>query len=197
MRSSLLLAACLAGATAHALPPAGNVIERVLAVVDRRPILLSEVEVIQTLRRTDRQAALDALVDETLMYAEATRYSHAQPTPAQDAAALDSLKKAVPAAAAISEGDLRRLAHRQATIVKYVQVRFQPLIRVTDEELHEAHAREQQVRGSPVPFEQAAGQLEQRLMRRALDRRMEEWVRQLREAADVRYVVGPSCGPGS
>jgi len=197
MRSSLLLVACLAGATAHALPPEGNVIERVLAVVDRRPILLSEVQVVQALRGIDRQAAIDALVDETLMYAEATRYSHAQPTPAQDAAALDSLRKAVPDGAVISESDLRRLAHRQATIVKYVGVRFQPLIRVSDDELHEAYERERSEGGSPAPFEQAAPELEQRLARQALDRRVEEWVRQLRDAADVRYVAGPSCGSGS
>jgi hypothetical protein len=194
MRSRLLLVALLASGMVAPSPARGEVIERVVAVVDRRPILLSEAQVVELLRGIDRQSAIDVLIDETLMYAEATRFSHAQPTAREDAAALESLRAAVPARASISETDLRRLAHRQATILKYVALRFQPLIRLTDEELRRTRDEQEGV-AAASPAEPPATEGPAGTMRDALDRRIEEWARQLRDGAEIRYLSQASAGP--
>jgi hypothetical protein len=195
MRSRLLpLLGLLACGAVVPAPARGEPIERVLAVVDRKPILLSEVRVVEVLRAVDRLTAVGVLVDETLMYAEATRFSHAQPTPREDAAAFESLRAAVPSGASIAEADLRRLAHRQATILKYVALRFQPLIRLTDEERRPDLG--QPLGGTPaaVPSEPLAADLPARTTREVLDRRIEEWAEQLRESAEIRYVVDEPAG---
>src|SRR5438876_629259 len=63
-----LLAGCLSAAAAPA-----EVVERILAVVDSRPLMLSEVRLVEQLRGLGRPAALEALVDEQLMLREASR----------------------------------------------------------------------------------------------------------------------------
>ena len=51
----------------------GEVVERILAVVGDRPLMLSEVRLVQQLRGLERAPALEALVDEQLMLREASR----------------------------------------------------------------------------------------------------------------------------
>lgn len=164
-----------------------EVVERVLAVVDRRPMLLTEVRATSALKKVSEAIALEALIDETLMYAEARRYPQAQPTPAEEAAALESLRRL--AGSTPLEPDLARVARRQATILKYVGLRFRPLLHVSDEAIQRAYAAESADRPSAPPFEDAAPRIRERLADQELDARIEEWARQLRSAADVHYVT--------
>lgn len=150
-----------------------RIVERVLAVVDARPVLLSELRLAQQVRGEDSGPALEALIDEHLMFAEAMRLPQAALTDAEEAAAMASLSARVPGA-----GDpdaLRRMARRQATILKYVDFRFRPQVRVTAED----------------PAEKA------RLEAAELDARIEEWVKDLRAAAEVRYNVLNRTDPAS
>jgi hypothetical protein len=170
------------------------VIERVLAVVDRRPVLLSEAEVVVALRGLERRVALDALIDELLMYTEAARYPHARATPEEEQAALASLTARRPESG-LEDVDLRRVAHRQATILKYVGLRFRPLVRISDEQLRAEYAtRYPGPQGAPG-FEAVAEELRVQLAGRELDVRIEEWVRQLRAAVEIRYVDETADAP--
>src|SRR5688500_13954907 len=108
-----------------AAEPAANIVERVLAVVDARPVLLSELRLVQQVRGEGAGPALEALIDEHLMFAAALRLPQAALTDAEEAAALSALSERVP----VGSGDadaLRRMARRQATILKYVDFRFRP-----------------------------------------------------------------------
>jgi hypothetical protein len=157
--------------------PAGagtRVVERVLAVVAGRPVLLSEVRLAQRVRGEDPGPALEALIDEHLMFAEALRLPQAALTDAEEAAALASLAARVPGAGDDPDA-LRRMARRQATILKYVDFRFRPQVRITAED----------------PAEKA------RLEAEELDARIEAWVKDLRAAADVRYNALNRTGPAS
>jgi hypothetical protein len=160
---SSLLSVLLAGAAAAA-DPAPRIVERVLAVVDARPVLLSELRVAQQVRgEEDEDAALEALIDEHLMFAEALRLPQAALTEDEEAAALASI-----AAAGDPGRDpdaLRRMARRQATILKYVDFRFRPQVRVVSEDAAE----------------------KARLEAQELDTRIEAWVKDLRAAARIRY----------
>ena len=93
------------------------------------------------------------------------------------------------------EPDLRRLLRRQLAILKYVEFRFRPQVRVSDEEVRKAWEEEQAGRPAGPALEDEQEAIRARLERRALDERIEAWVRELRARADVRYVGGPPAAP--
>jgi hypothetical protein len=182
MPSSLLVLALTLRLAALA---EGAVVERIVAVVDGRPLLLSEVRVLQAVRGDTEETAREALVDEWLMFSEAARLPQLAPTADEEARAQESLKVQAPGAHSPRPEDLRRLARRQATIVKYVDFRFRPQVRVEEAALRAAYAAEHP-QGQP-PFEAVVEELRARLASRELDRRIEEWIKELRSAAEIRY----------
>ncbi len=93
------------------------------------------------------------------------------------------------------EPDLRRLLRRQLAILKYVEFRFRPQVRVGDDEVRKAWEEEQAGNPAGPALEDAQEEIRSRLERRALDERIEAWVRELRARADVRY-VGPTVPRG-
>jgi hypothetical protein len=161
------------------------VVERILAVVDDRPVLLSEVAVFEKVRGEGQEPALEGLIDEQLMYREAARLPQAALTPAEEQRAVDSLQARVAAATADEQEQLRRLARRQAAILKYIDFRFRPQVRVSDEAVRAAYETEARTAGPP--FEEAAPAIRERLIEEDLSRRIEAWIKELRQAAEIRY----------
>jgi len=167
----------------------GAVVERILAVADGRPLLLSEVRVLARVRGLLPDAALEALIDEGLMYREAARVPQAAVTEAEEDRAYESLLEKDPGLrGAVPEAALRRLARRQAAIEKYVAFRFRPQIRVDDADVLQAFEAEYAGKPDAPPLESVAAQLGEELASRALDQRIEAWVKELRASAQVRYV---------
>lgn len=191
MRSERLAAAGLLLLLATAQPlRAGDavLVERVLAVVDDSPILLSETEAFAALRGLAREPALEALVEERLMYREAIRLPEAGLRPEDEERALRGLLEGKPEAltSRFGEAAFRRIARRQAAILKYVDFRFRPQLRVEDEAVRRALA----ARPGGATGEAALLAVRSELERRVLDEKIESWVRELRAGADVRYVFG-------
>jgi hypothetical protein len=182
MRSEAVLAALVLVLDVRA---GAAVVERILAVVDGRPVLLSEVTLFQKARGEDLSRALDGLIDEQLMYREAARLPQAAVTPAEEERALESLLIRVSATRADEQEQLRRLARREAAIVKYIDFRFRPQVRVSEEAVRAAWAASG--RTDAESFEEAAPRLRARLADEDLSRRIESWVKELRQGADVRY----------
>jgi hypothetical protein len=180
MRSSVLLAVLLA------LPPLARaaVVERVLAVVEGAPVLLSEVELIERLRGVTREAALAAVIDERLMYREASRMAQGALAAEEEERAYESLRSL--AGEGFSEPELKRLARRQATILRYVEFRFGAQVRVDDEAV-----RKEWESRHPQPGDEMttadADRVRELLAAKALDDRIEAWVAELRGGADIRY----------
>jgi hypothetical protein len=171
-----------------AVPSSADVVERIPAVVDGRPVLLSEVRLVQLLRGVDEAAALESLVEERLMFAEAARLPQSGVTAEDEERAYASLVSRLPPGTEQTWSELaRRLARRQTAILKYVEFRFRPQVRIDDERLREAYTAEHAARPDPPLFEDVADALRERLVRRDLDERIEAWVRELRATADVRY----------
>jgi hypothetical protein len=200
MRSSLraLLAALVPGlALAQEAPVPARVetIERVVAVVDGRPLLESDVRALRLVRGLTAEAAREAAIDERLMQVEAARLPQAEVAPAEEDRALALLlEKRGSLRGELSEPDLRRLVRRQLAILKYVEFRFRPQVRVSDADVRKAWEDEQAGRPAGPAFEDEQEQLRESLERRALDERIEAWVRELRQRADVRYVGKPPGG---
>lgn len=178
-----LLALGLCGGWARA----DVLLERILAVVEGRPVLLSEVRVLQSVRGLDEKAALEELIEERLMMREAGRLAQSAVSPEEEDRALALLREASPAARAAPEPELRRLVRRQTAILKYIDFRFRPQVSVSDDDVRRAYEQAYGGRAdapSPAAEEPA---LREALARRALDQRIEAWVAELRAGADIRY----------
>ena len=183
MRSRLAVVVCLLS-----LPVAARaeLVERILAVVDGRPLMLSEVRLLQALRGLGGAQALEALIDERLMFREAMRLPQAAVTVAEEERAYASLKEKLPEGVA-EEESLRRLARRQTAIVKYIDVRFRPQVRIAEAAVRDAYASEYGDRPGAPPLAGVEEALRRRLTDRALDGKIEAWVKELRAAAEVQY----------
>lgn len=167
-------------------------IERVLAVVDDMPVLLSETLALQRLKPLGRKEALEALVDELLMLREAIRLREAAPTREEEQRAYDSLlARLEPVAARADPEALRRIAWRQSVILKYIELRFRPQIRIDEVELQQAYAEQYAGRLAAPPFAEVSKRLLEELQGRALDKRIEGWVAELRATARVRVNPEP------
>lgn len=170
------------------LPGAAEVVERVLAAVDRRPIFLSEVQAAEAVRGFSRQIAIDTLIDESLMFREASRLPVAAAAAGQEEEHLRELLTSHPdLVGRVAEADLRRLVRRQAVILKYVELRFLPQVRISEDVVREAYDTEQAGHADALPFAAAAESIRARLVRRDLDARIEGWVKELRAGAEIRY----------
>jgi hypothetical protein len=181
MRSSLLFFLLLA------VPGGAEVRERILAVVDDRPILLTEVRVVERVLGLDTKGALEKLIDEWLMFREAARLPQAAVSVEEEEQALRGLVQSRPdLESAVAEADLRRLARRQAAILKYVNFRFRAQIRIGDDRVRQAY--EDEYRGRPAPpLAEVDETLREGLTRRDLGDRIEAWVKELRAGAEIRY----------
>jgi hypothetical protein len=173
-----------------------GVVERILAVVDGRPVLLSEVAVFERVRGETQRQALEGLIDEQLMYREAARLPQASLTADEEQRAFASLRAQLPSASADEEEQLRRLARRQAAILKYVGFRFRPQVRVSEEAVRAAY--DAAGRGEEGSYEEAAPAIRARLAEEDLSRRIEGWVKELRQVAEIRYnAVSPEAAGGA
>src|SRR5687768_7807363 len=150
----------------------GHVMERILAVVDGRPLLLSEVRVLERLRGLSLSAAVDALIDERLMFREASRLPEAVVTAEEEERAYRDLAARVPPGAGATDEELRRLARRQTSILKYIDFRFRPQVRVDQAEVRAAWDQERAARPGTEAFEGAAAGVRARLDGAELGRRV-------------------------
>ncbi len=181
-----LLVLALAPSALAQVRPSGTLIERIVAVVDGRPLLLSDVQDLQRVRGLTDEAALEAAIDERLMHQEAARLAQAEVLADEEQRALEQLLERQPSLReAVSEPGLRRILRRQIAILKYVEFRFRPQLRVSDQQVRAAFEADPAAGDS---WEAEKGKLRERLERRALDERVEAWVRELRGRAEVRYV---------
>jgi hypothetical protein len=168
-----------------AVPGRAAVVERILAVVDQRPVMLSEVETLARLRGIDRAAALELAIDAHLMLAEARRLRSAGPAAEAEQRAFESLLARWPAGEGPPpEAELRRLARREVGILEHVERRFASQIRVSEEELAAAEAAEPDA--PPEVGAERREALRERLAAQRLDERIEAWVKELRAGAEIR-----------
>jgi len=169
-----------------------RLIERVLAVVNGTPILFSDVQLVERLHGRSPAEALELVIDERLMYEEAVRLGPSRLGPTEEQAAFQSLKQRWPEASQGEEASLRRSARRQASILKYIELRFRPQIQAAARRAVVAPVAQSREPGNSEPVDSAlppaaaetADDVERE--REALDQRLEVWIRELRAAAQIR-----------
>ena len=186
MRSKrrFVLGAIFAAFTAVVPTLAGTVVERTLAFVNRRPILLSEVQLTRALLALEEKEALERTIDEVMMFEEASRLLSEAPPPENLAVAIETLREK--AGPGFPEAALRRKALAQIAIASYIDVRLRPLIRVDDTEVRKIFNERLAKEVPPPSFTVASAEIRELLERRALDQKIEEWVLSLRRREEVR-----------
>jgi hypothetical protein len=184
MRSRLALVVAFVAAAAFAEEPV--LLERILAVVNGRPVLLSRVRVMERLKGLDEKAALDAAIDERLMAEEAAQLTQAIVTAdEEDRLYRDLVKGGAPDD--VTEADLRSLVRREAAILKYVDFRFRSESRVSDADVQKAYDAQYGSTENAPPLAEVRETLRKRLEDAQVGVQVEAWVKELRSAAEIRY----------
>ncbi len=162
----------------------GAIVERTLAFVNKKPVLLSDVALTRALLQLDEKDALERTIEEVMMYEEASRLlSEPPPREAIEAAVLALREKAGPG---FTTPALTRKALVQITIKSYIDIRLRPLVRVDDAEIRKVFNDRLAGAAPPEAFSGVAPEIRDQLERRALDQRIEEWVTSLRRREEVR-----------
>jgi hypothetical protein len=192
------LASLLVAPAAELAPRASaaeEVAESIVGVVDSMPVLLSETRLVAQLKGLDLIRAREALVDELLMHREAARLPQASVSPGEVRGIVEALTAVHPGLVEeAGEQGIARLARRQACILRYVEFRFRPQIRIADETLR----REWQTTNgtaTEAPTAEGYAELRSQLERKELDARVEAWVAELRRQARLRYNPMPEPKP--
>lgn len=176
----LAVLTALASAPAHA----GTVVERTVAFVNRRPILLSDVEMTRALLGLEEAEAQERTIDEVLMSDEASRLVSDSVSEEEIATAIGTLREK--AGARFTPAALRRKALAQLAISKYIDLRLRPLVRIEDGDVRKVF--NEKVAADPLApaFALVAPEIRQLLERQSLDQKIEEWVASLRRRDEVR-----------
>jgi hypothetical protein len=211
-RALLAVAVTLAGS---GLCSAAEVIDRIVATVNRRAILQSEWDEavafeclvngrpLKEVTSGDRRQTLERLIDQALIAEQMRASSFVPATPEDIASRVRELRQTVPAwktddgwravlaGYGLTEQDVEERTAVQVNLSRYLELRFHPEIHI-DRRAMENYYREQllpQLRSSgwrETPFEQVAPMIEQLLIEQRLNELQDQWVRALRLQGDIR-----------
>jgi hypothetical protein len=165
---------------------AGTVVERTVAFVNKKPVLLSDVQLTKTLLKIDEKIAVERTIDETLMFDEALRLITETPSEENVARAVQTLREK--AGPGFTDAALRRKALAQLAISSYIELRLRPQVRVEDDAVRQAYNERVANDSQAPPYDILADAIRESLELKALDQKIEEWVASLRRGEDVRRV---------
>jgi hypothetical protein len=193
------------------------IIERVLASVSGTLLTLGDAHAAIAMGLVDPRrgddpiaAALDQLIDRTLMLAEVERYAPPEPEPAALEARVKELEGRLSSAQPLERAletyglnpqALRTIARDDLRLDAYIDQRFAPSIAATDEEVmlyYRDHQSEFSSGGIVLPLAEVEPEVRRRLDAERRVKLIEEWTLGLRLRADVwvAYLGGmPQGGP--
>ena len=163
-------------------------LERVLAVVNGRPVLLSSVNLFVKVKGLDAKAALEATIDERLMGDEAALLPQATVTEEEEQRGyLSILNKLGGLPDDVAEFDLKAFVHREEVILKYVDFRFRTEVRVSDAEVQKAYDARYGSLPNPPDRAEVEDALRKGIEDSQVNEAVEAWVKELRASAEIRY----------
>jgi parvulin-like peptidyl-prolyl isomerase len=212
MRRLLAISICLC-ATALALPAHGETLDRIVAVVNNTPILLSDWDeswrcealladrAPESYTQAEQQDVFQRLVEQELLHQQMHSYLLSPIAGADQQAALKEVReqlgdaadaqwKAALNRAGITEAQLSEHLKRQMEIERFVDVRFRAGIRI-DERSIAHYYRDQflpQLRhagGKDVPLDEVSSKIREILVQQQMAEQLTAWVQTLREQADI------------
>ncbi len=165
---------------------AWTIIEKTLAFVNKKPILLSDVELTRALMGIDAPQALERTIEESLMFEDAIRLVNEPPGEAALEGAIATLQAR--AGSPSSRAAFLRKARVQLAISNYIDVRLRALVRVEDVEVRRVFNEMVATQNPATVFDAVSHEIRAALERKCLDQKIEEWVKALRARAEIRRV---------
>ena len=214
MRRSLQFAICMV-LTICVLPlRGGEVIDRIVATVNRRAILqsdldsavryqaLAESRTLESVTAEDVKKVLNRLVDQQLLLEE---MGSSKSFGAPDLEVRDRIKeirKQYPEAVTdqgwrsvlqrkgLEESEVAETIRTQLTILRFVDVRLRPNVRVDNSAIESYYQTEflpklHQAGGQEVPLAEVSRRIRQILVERQIDELLGTWLKSLREESDI------------
>lgn len=183
-----------------------EVVDRIVAVVDRYAITLSEAEQARRMQQIEGgedvplTQIVDQLIESYLIEREVERYPGEPVTKEEVSRAVSALRDAVGTDEALLEalseqdmdmGDLEHQLRRQLTISHYLDNRFRLLIYVNDAEIQEYFDKEvvaaAAASGEPQPtLEMVEDVIRQILVEKKFNERVDAWIEGLKSRARIR-----------
>jgi parvulin-like peptidyl-prolyl isomerase len=186
-------------------PLAAEVVDRIVAVVDRHAITLSEAEQARRLQQLkgSKQAQMteivDQLIESYLIEREVKRYPGPPVTTEELSRAVDALREGMGSEQALLEAlsaqemdmdALERSLRRQLVISHYLDNRFRSLIYVNDEEIREYYDEEvvpALTSAEPQPeLDMIEDVIRQVLVEKKFNERVDAWIESLKSRARIR-----------
>jgi peptidyl-prolyl cis-trans isomerase SurA len=203
-----------------------QVVDRMVAVVNKRVILESELEQaarveflmsgkpLAQLTRAEKVAVLNRLIDRSLLEQQIARTEMLDPTPEELAARLAELRNQLPGVQSdegwhkvlhdyeLSQQDIEDSLKSQIRILRFIDMRFRGLVRVEPNDV-EAYYRDKLVpqlrsQGSPEPpLAEVSAKIENILVEQGIDEMLERWLETLRGQAHIEKMISLPASAGN
>ena len=197
---------------------AGEVIDGVVASVNRQPILRSDwneatafeafmqQKPLDQVTSADRVLALQHLIDRQLLKAQMGDASYMRPSEdqlEQDVAKLraqvpngkdDAAWKRLLASYGLSEQILKEHLQTEVQVMNFVEVRLRPNVHIDAEDIESYYKNRllpdlQQNGAKAIPMEEVDSRIRELLTEQHIDELLEAWLHNLRQQADIRSNV--------
>ena len=220
MRRVLYSALCSALLLTAAIMPAfaGEVIDGVVASVNRHPILRSDWEEaarfeaflqqrpVTQITEADRTLALKRLIDRQLLIAQMDTATYMQPSDdnlRQDVAKLraqiphaedDAVWQRLLASYGLTEESLKQHLRDEFRVMNFIEVRLRPNVHVSEDEIDFYYKNQlipdlQQNGAKVVPLDDVRSRIHELLTQQRIDELLDAWLHNLRQQAEIRSTV--------
>ncbi len=186
-------------------PCPGELIDRIAAVVGNTAI--TESEVMREIRITaflngekpdfsgaSKRKTADRLVEQKLMKKEMEVGRYPEPSASEvDRMVAEAKKRGDLKSYGISEEDLRVRLLRQLTSLRFIESRFRPGIRISEEDIREEFetrivpALDKSRSRQEVDLEDYREQIEQKLAEERVDRDLDAWLKEARSRTKIEF----------
>ena len=195
-----------------------QVVDRMVAVVNRRVILESELDQaarvefllqgkpMERLTQTDRVAVLERLIDRSLLDQQIVNQDMLDPTPEELAAKIKEVRAGVPGAATdkqwsallagygLTQPDVEEQLTSEIRILRLIDLRFRGLVRVEKDAIatyyQERFLPEVRKRNVAEPkLSEVSAKIEQILMEQEIDNLLSGWLKTLRAQAHIEKML--------
>jgi hypothetical protein len=202
-----------------------QVVDRMVAVVNKRVILQSELEQaarvefllqgkpIASLTQSDTAAVLEQLIDRSLLDQQIVNPAMLDPSPEEIAAKVREVRQNFPGqdderwkntlvAYGLTAQDLEEQLSSQARILRFVDLRFHALVRVEKDDIEtyyqEKFLPEVRKRNAAAPaLADVSDKIEQILVEQRIDTLLSDWLKTLRAQAHIETMLPAPSAPAA
>jgi len=220
MKRSFQFTICLALLTTASVLPAfaGEVIDGVVASVNRHPILRSDWDEavrfeafmqqkpVRQVSESDRIHALQRMIERELLSAQMGDANYMRPSEEKLQQDIATLRAEVPngkddvewqrllAAYGLDEATLKRHLAIEMQVMNFIDVRLRPNVHINEDEVESYYKNQlvpdlRQNGGKLIALDQVKPRIQELLTQQRIDELLDVWLHNLRQQADIRSTI--------